>query len=426
MRYFLVLILVLGGVLVGAEIKSVVVKGVEIPVIYEKDTTLPIATMQVSFGGSGSMSDTIEGIAKLTSSLLGEGTKKLGSTKFATLLENRAIHLSTTAGTETFVLELSSLKEEFANAVLYAQDLLKDPNFTKDALEKAKMMTLGKIEQRKSDFDYIASQNLKSELFKNTPLAHPYDGTTSSIAQIKLLDIKNFFKEALVLNRAIVVIGGDVEFEDAKKYILDVLEPLQKGSKVEIDSYEVSPKAKDITVTKETQQAYIYFGAPFGLHLSSKEAYKAKVAAFILGSSGFGSRLMEEVRVKRGLAYSAYCRINLSKSNSYFSGYLQTKLESQKEAIEVVKSEIERFVLSGVSEDELQKAKQFLLGSEPLRVETLSQRLSRSFHEYYGGFELGHSKKELENIEKLTLDELNSFIKKHSEITKLTFSIVTK
>ena len=81
---------------------------------------------------------------------------------------------------------------------------------------------------------------------------------------------------------------------------------------------------------------------------------------------------------------------------------------------------------NGATQEELAQAKRFLLGSEPLRNETLSQRLSRAFFEYYGGFELGHSKKQLEKIEKLSLEELNSFIKKHDEITKLSFSVVTK
>ncbi len=135
---------------------------------------------------------------------------------------------------------------------------------------------------------------------------------------------------------------------------------------------------------------------------------------------------MEEIRVKRGLAYSAYARINLNKSYSDFSGYLQTKTKSKDEAVKVVKEVIREFSQKGVSKEEFEQAKRFLLGSEPLRVETLNQRLSRMFLEYYRGYEIGYYKKELQKIEKLTLDELNSFIKKHQEINNLSFSIVTK
>ncbi len=154
--------------------------------------------------------------------------------------------------------------------------------------------------------------------------------------------------------------------------------------------------------------------------------YKAKVASFILGESGFGSRLMEEVRVKKGLAYSVYSRSSISKSHSSFTGYLQTKNSNLKEAEKLVKEVIVKFVKNGVTKDELEQAKKFILGSEPLRNETLSQRLSRVFFEYYNGYKLGHSKKVLDEIEKLQLGDLNDFIKKHNEITKLSFSVVTK
>jgi len=161
------------------------------------------------------------------------------------------------------------------------------------------------------------------------------------------------------------------------------------------------------------------------MRVDDPQEYKAKVAAFILGSSGFGSRLMEEIRVKRGLAYSAYGRIVLNRSSSYFSGYLQTKLESQEEAKKVVLEVCEEFVKKGVTQKELDDAKMFLLGSEPLRNETLSQRLSRAFNEYYKGLGLGFSKKQLELIEELKLKDLNEFIAKHPELLKLSFAIVT-
>ena len=135
---------------------------------------------------------------------------------------------------------------------------------------------------------------------------------------------------------------------------------------------------------------------------------------------------MEEIRVKRGLAYSAYCRTDIARSHSNFFGYLQTKIKTQKESVDTVKEVIADFVKHGVTQAELDQAKRFLLGSEPLRVETLSQRLSRTFMEYYKGEGIGASERELKQIEALDLKTLNAFIKKHAEIGKLSFSIVTE
>ncbi len=135
---------------------------------------------------------------------------------------------------------------------------------------------------------------------------------------------------------------------------------------------------------------------------------------------------MEEIRVKRGLAYSAYARVSVSKSSSYFTGYLQTKLDSLDEAQESVNAVIAKFVKDGVTKAELEQTKKFLLGSEPLRVETMSQRLNRTFMEFYKGEKLGHSARELEKIKNLKLKDLNAFIKEHSEINDLSYAIVTK
>jgi predicted Zn-dependent peptidase len=108
------------------------------------------------------------------------------------------------------------------------------------------------------------------------------------------------------------------------------------------------------------------------------------------------------------------------------NGYLQTKLESMSEAKKTIKDVIAKFVKDGVTQEELEQTKKFLLGSEPLRVETMSQRLNRTFMEFYKGQKLGHSQQELKKIKNLKLKDLNEFIKSHREILEMSFAIVTK
>ena len=105
---------------------------------------------------------------------------------------------------------------------------------------------------------------------------------------------------------------------------------------------------------------------------------------------------------------------------------MQTKTENELKAIQTLKNIISEFVKNGVTKNEFIQAKQFLIGSEPLRNETLNQKLGRAFNEYYNKYPKGYYKKELKLIEDLRLSELNKFIKTHSEIKNLSFSIVTK
>lgn len=425
MKIFLTL-LILGQMIMAATLQHIKVNNIEIPIIYEKSEELPIIGVKFVFTNSGSISDEkLAGLAKISAKVLEEGTKKLGSDAFAEALESKAISISTATGMETFNLELDSLKEEFDEGLKYFDMLLKDPNLTQESIQKIKTTTIGKLSSKETDYDYVALNELKSILYKNTPIAKPEHGTISSVQKIELNDVKKFLSEHIVSSRLIVIIGGDISLKEAKQKISKLIKSMRVGNATPVKFYETIKTPKTNILKRDTQQAYIYFGAPFDMKVDSKDYYKAKIANFILGG-GFGSRLTEEIRVKRGLAYSAYSRVHVGKSASYFRGYLQTKLSSSKEAQKTIKEVIAKYIKNGVTKDELEQTRKFMLGSEPLRVETMNQKLNRTFMEYYKGQKLGYAKKELELIKNLKLEDLNKFIKSHKEILDLSFAIVTK
>ena len=411
----------------GATIKHIDVKGIQVPIIFEEQKSLPILNLQLVFQNSGYIQDKDKsGLVSLSSKLLNEGTKELGATAFAKELEENAISLTTSNGFETFVIELSNLKEQSNKGLSLLTDLLKSPNFSEDTLDKLKTIQNGSLKRKENDFDYVAQNQLKSVLFAGTALENPSSGTIETTSKIQLKDIENFITNTISLSNLIIVAGGDFEEEEFEKFIKPFLETLKVGQKNEFQKINFISKNDEKTLIKDTEQAYIYFGSSFNADSKDEENYKAKVASFILGGSGFGSRLMEEIRVKRGLAYSAYGSISINKSHTYFNGYLQTKNEGANEAKDLVKQLVAQFVKDGVTQEELTAAKNFLTGSEPLRSETLSQRLNSAFTLYYRGLEQDYSKKELEKIQNLKLEDLNSYIKSHNEINNLTFSIVRK
>lgn len=426
MKLFFI-ILMLGQTIMAATIEHIEVNGIKVPVIFEQDKRLPLVTMQFTFTNSGSVTDTSKpGLAKLSAKVMNEGTKKLGSSAFAEVLEAKAMHISASTGTETFVVELGCLSENFDEGMQHFDSLLQDPNFSKEAVDKVKTMTLGSLSAKENNFDYVASNELKAVLFKGTVLASPASGTMDSVKSIELKDVKEFVASKLIYSNLIVVLGGDIDLKSAKKSIKKIIEKMSKGKASTVKHYETIKTAQESVLKRETEQAYIYFGSPYYMNVDSEDNYKARVATYILGTGGFGSRLMEEIRVKRGLAYSAYARVSVTKSHSYLTGYLQTKIDSGDEAKKTVKDVIAKFVNKGVTKEELEHTKKFLLGSEPLRVETMSQRLNRTFMEYYKGFKLGHSEEELKKISDLKLKDLNEFIRNHKEILDLSFAIVTK
>lgn len=426
MKHFLTL-LILGQILMATTMEYIDINGTRVPIIFENDNRLPLVNMQFAFTNSGSITDTKKaGLAKLSAKLMNQGTKELGSSKFADSLESKAIQVSAATGVETFVIEVGSLKEQFDEALGNLEALLKDPNYTQETVDKIKTMTIGALSSKENNFDYVADNELKSILFKGTVLAQASAGTTKTVNSIELKDIQGFVNKHLTQSNLIVVLGGDIDYEDAKKKISQVIQTLPVGEVMSIKHYSTVTKPTQSIIKKDTEQAYVYFGSPYNMTVDSEDYYKARVATFILGTGGFGSRLMEEIRVKRGLAYSAYATVNISNSSSYLSGYLQTKLESLDEAKKSVNKVFEEFIKKGVTQEELDQTKKFILGSEPLRVETMSQRLNRTFMEHYKGFTIGQTEHELKMIKKLQLKDLNQFIKEHKEILDLSFAIVTK
>lgn len=410
----------------AASLEEIELNHSTIPIVFEEGDYIPIVSIQLVFKNAGHLSSTKDGLADMAAKLLNEGTAKEGSVGFATKLDAHAVDIGAHVGRETFAIEVSALKSEFAYAVDRLEELLKDPNYTAEALGQIKHQKIGWLMQKKSDFDYIAGSTLRKTLFKDSALAKPYDGTVESIESMSLEEIKNFIQTHLGYNNAIGVVGGDITADEAKVYVKRLLSLFPKVTFKEVENIQASAQKEVVFTPEDTQQAYIYFGAPFHFSYDAKDQHKAKIAEYLLGGAGFGSRLMEEIRVKRGLTYGVYSSLVRSKSASYLSGYMQTKLSTQDEAKALIQEVVDTFVKEGITQKELDDTKKFLLGSEPLRTETLSQRLHRTYNDFYLGRPLDFAKEELKNIEMVTLEEVNAFIKSHTELSDLSFSIVTK
>lgn len=397
------------------------VKNVHVPLLYEYDNSLPVGLFRIVFKTSGKVAEKIKGVARVVSNMLEDGTLSLPGAKFAKFLEIKAVELSVSAGFETFVIEFNSLKEHFGFALDKFDELLCEPNFSEECLKKVKFQTISEIKSLKTEFDYVAQNALNELLYTNGALSYPLIGDEKSVEKISLENVREFF-EILDLKNTFVVVCGDIDLQKFTSEISKILENLPVGKKRELPVFRPSSKKQTKILKEKSEQAFIYFGAPYDVN--KDERYKANVAMNVLGSSGFGTRLMESIRVKNGLAYSAYARANLNLSHNQISGYLQTKNENYSRAIKLVKKEFANFVENGISQKELENTKKFLLGSAPLQKETMFKRLKILQNEYYSGMEFGEFERNLQKIADLKLSEINDFISAHSEISDLSFASV--
>ncbi|EAH5176884.1 insulinase family protein [Campylobacter lari] len=397
------------------------VNGVKIDIIYEYENELPIVFFKMIFKNSGKIAEKNHaGVASMLARMLNEGS----GDNFFKVLEQKAVELYAKASFEHFQINIKCLKEHFNFAVEKLEELLLNVRFDEKILQRLKTLALGELASLNTDYDYQAKRLLNKNVFIDEIFASGLDGTKESIEKISLKELHDFMSENLVLDNALFVFGGDIKEDEVKVKTEKICQILKRNIPNQNKSYKLIDENIEVSEQKSTEQAYIYFCSPFNIQINDEKMYLAKLALFILGQGGFGSRLMEEVRVKRGLAYSVYAMLDVNLNYSRVFGYLQTKNESSNEAKALVKEVFKNFVQNGVNDKEFQLAKQFLVGSMPLRYESLAKRLDIMLNEYLHGLKLGNLKEEMQKIKNTNLDELNDFIKAHSEITKVSFASI--
>ena len=400
------------------------VNGAKIPLIYELSNALPLGNISIIFYGGGKVYESKVALSAFSADLLNRGSKKSGEIDFADKLESNAISLGVASGLESLTFELSFLSQKREIAFELLGELLSSPNFTADAFNQSQIALKSELLAKENNFDYIAGKNLNKLIFKGTPLENPALGEIADIEKIKLGDIESFVKNALSLENAVILVGGDFALESIKDDLTKLLSILPKGEKIKRAKFAVRGKSQTISVAKPTKQAYIYFASPFKFDSYEKDLHKMTLMSFIMGSSGFGSRVMEEIRVKRGLAYSAYFYASVNSVTAQTAGYLQTKLENKDTAINALREIIANFIKKGGTQKELDDAKSYILGSRVLGNETLNQRLNKKFRNFSRDLPLNYDEILVQKIKNLTLSELNAYIKAHSEVNNLSFSVV--
>jgi predicted Zn-dependent peptidase len=352
------------------------------------------------------------GVAYLYTLLVNRyGTLEKGRKIFEEL-DQRAIEIKFSVGREFLSVTLSALNSQLEKGLEYLKEFLTQPNLRKEVVEQVLKERDEIIRTKENSKDYLARKLLYQIAFPNTPLAHPIEGEPNQ--KITLSQLEEYFKKGITSAGSYLLVVGKKVTPDRFNYLGEGrLEPLPKFTPVQAQKTQYT----------QTEQAYIQVLSPF--HFEPEKWYLQRIAFNILGAGGFGSRIMEEIRVKRGLAYSAYGYVRVRKIYSIFRAYLQTKISNREEAISLLKKVIEEFITRGATQKELEDAKKFLIGSEPLREETPMQRLFIRFREIYFGFGEGFYQRQLKLIEKTTLPELNAYIKHHKEIGKLTIATIT-
>lgn len=333
------------------------------------------------------------------------------SDEFYIDLESKAIEIIASAGECDFTFNIICLKKQLENCLKAFKQML-DFNDFKD-LEKIKFKIKNYFLAEFQEYDSLAKMKLYENFFK-APFKNSKYGDFDNFNDE---DFKNYIKN--LKNQANkIVISADLNETE-----LNNIRQFLNNKNINYDTLEYN-KSFFLKENKNISRSFIRICSPCIIS-SKKEKVAMSLAGFILGG-GFGSRITEEIRVKRGLAYTAYAMLAAIKQSYFFTGLLQTKLSSEKEAIKIIKDEFNKIIDFGINIDEFNKAKEFLIGSEILKYATIEKRHNIACSEIFSNYDLGESRKNIEILKALSLNECNEILSKKQEIEDLSFFVVSK
>lgn len=379
----------------------------QLVLLTSEDHALPFVTFQLLVN-AGSWRDPVgqEGLAHLTAKGLLLGTSQRTVKEIHEELDFMGASLSAAATKDYAEVSLRVLKKDLDRGFRLFMEALTSPSFPVEEIRREIEKTLAAIRASEDQPDDLAQRHFERTLFAGSPYGHPAHGTKESVSRLTREEVDRFFQAYYHPNNALLTIVGDIGTAELREKILPRLEAWPRGELRE-EQFQVrfQEVPETIKIDRNLTQANILMGHR-GVERTNPDYYALTVMNYILGGGGFSSRLVEEIRNKRGLAYSVASYFSPGKFPGAFEVSLQTKNRSAKEAISLVLGEIEKIRKERVSDQELEAAKKYLIGSFPMRFNTQA-KLARflSQIEYYG-LGLDYPEKYASLIGSVTPDEV--------------------
>lgn len=333
---------------------------------------LPMVDIRVVFDAGSARDRHQQGVASLTSALLDTGAGEWGADEIAERFESVGAQFGSGVSKDMAWISLRSLTETklLTKALQTMQVILTKPVFAEIDFQREKKRTLAGLKHRQESPGKIASIAFFNTLYKDHPYSHPSSGYIETVKGLSVDDLKAFYGEYYVNSNAMVVIVGEMNKQEAMGTAELLLSDLTAGVKPKVISeVKSSEEGERVHIVFPSSQTHVLAGL-IGMHRKDKDYMSLYMGNHVLGGSGLVSLLFEEVREKRGLAYSAYSYFSPLFRDGPFTMGLQTRNDQGSEAVQVMHSTLEAFIEKGPTEKELLAAKKNITGGFAMRFDT--------------------------------------------------------
>ena len=338
---------------------------------FVREETIPIITVTLSFDGGSALDPAgLEGLANFVSGTLDEGAGDLPSLAYQKRLQELAISISFNAYKDRFRVRLRTLTKNRDEAFRLLGLVLQRPRFDEKAIERVRVQILTNIENEAEDANSIAAKAWFRKIYPSHVYGRPSNGTKESVAAITPDDLRGFVRRRFARDNVLIGAVGNIDSDELSRQLDSALAGLPAASHP-VDVAEIAPVSEGslTVIRKPNPQSVVIFGMP-GIKRDDADFYAGYVMNYILGGGGFTSRLYQEVREKRGLAYSVYSYLAPLEHAGLYMGGVATRNDGVAEVLDIIRAEIARLAEHNISAEELAMAKQYLTGAFPLRLDT--------------------------------------------------------
>jgi zinc protease len=412
--FFLLILAFMGGTLLAMPPVQRMTLSNQVVLLTSEEHSLPFVTLQLLID-AGSRRDSAgeEGAAHLTARGLLLGTAKRGEKAINEELDFMGASLNSSTGRDYATLTLRVLKKDLDKGFDLFMEILTQPTFPQEEVKREVQKTLAAIQAAEDQPEDVAEKAFKENLFLSGPYRHPVEGTKKSLPSMTRETLDRFYKKSYHPNHSILAVAGDITREEVKAKLVPRLEKWPKGKISDAPVQNIFAKGpKIVKIDRMLTQANIILGQA-GVSRENPDYYALTIMNYILGGGGFSSRLMEEIRNKRGLAYSVYSYFEPGKFPGSFQIGLQTKNVSAKEAISLAREEMKRIQKEPVSEKEIEGARKYSIGSFPMRMDTQGKLVNFLLQVEYYRLGLDYPEKYSRLIQSVTREEVLRVARKY-------------
>jgi len=393
-------------------------------VYFVESHSLPILDVQIDFvAGSGQDPAEKSGVASLTTGLLDTGTATLDEEQISGRLVDLGARLTASSDHDKASLTLRTLSsaEEKSGALALLQAVLAAPTFPESAITREKTRTIEALKDAETRPDSIAANQFAAAIYPD----HPYGivTTPASVARITRDDLVAFHRAYFAANRAVVSIIGDVTRTEAEEIARQLTADLPAGTAAAELPAITLPQRATVKVAHPATQSHIHVGLP-AMKRSEPDYFALLVGNYTLGGGGFVSRLMKEVREKRGYAYSVSSYFAPRVMAGPFQISLQTKREQVQEALKVVDDVLTEFLAKGPTAQELAAAKKNLIDGQALRIDSNAKLLGYLSLIGFHGLPLDYLDQFPRKVAAITKDDVKAAFQRHVKPENLVTVIV--